>query len=87
MYLQVLKKLKHLYFHLILRQISPITSAHMLATFDAFFEGDTGKPTNVEKDLYLTQEENEMFQYLKTNNLRLEQEKIPYAYAYQRIPK
>ena len=57
------------------------------ATFDAFFEGDTGKPTNVEKDLYLTPEENEMFQYLKSNNLRLEQEKIPYSYAYQKIPK
>ena len=57
------------------------------ATFDAFFEGDTGKPTNVEKELRLTPEENEMFQYLKSNNLRLEQEKIPYVYAYQRIPK
>ena len=57
------------------------------ATFDAFFEGDTGKPTNVEKDLYLTPEENEMYQYLKSKNLRLEQEKIPYVYAYQRIPK
>ena len=56
------------------------------ATFDAFFEGDTGKPTNVEKDLYLTPEENEMFQYLKSNNLRLEQEKIPYDYAYRKIP-
>ena len=57
------------------------------ATFDTFFEGDTGKPTNVEKDLRLTPDENEMFQYLKAKNLRLEQEKIPYAYAYQRIPK
>ena len=55
-------------------------------TFDAFFEGDTGKSTNVEKDLCLTREENEMFQYLKTNNLRLEQEKIPYDYAYRKIP-
>ena len=56
------------------------------ATFDAFFEGDTGKPTNVEKELRLTPEENEMFQYLKSNNLRLEQEKIPYDYAYHKIP-
>lgn len=56
------------------------------ATFDAFFEGDTGKPTNVEKELRLTPEENEMFQYLKSNNLRLEQEKIPYDYAYRKIP-
>ena len=57
------------------------------ATFDAFFEGDEGTITTVEKDLCLTPEENELFQYLKSNNLRLEQEKIPYAYAYQRIPK
>ena len=57
------------------------------ATFDAFFEGDTGKPTNVGKDLCLTPEENEMFQFLKSNNMRLEQEKIPYSYAYQKIPK
>jgi hypothetical protein len=57
------------------------------ATFEAFYEGDTGKPTNVEKDLCLTPDENEMFQYLKSNNLRLEQEKIPYDFAYQRIPK
>ena len=56
------------------------------ATFDAFFEGDTGKPTNVEKELRLTPEENKMFQYLKSNNLRLEQEKIPYDYAYRKIP-
>ncbi len=56
-------------------------------TFDNFFEGDTGKPTNVEKDLYLTLEENEMYLYLKSNNLRLEQEKIPYKYAFARIPK
>lgn len=57
------------------------------ATFDAFFEGDEGTITTVEKDLFLTPEENEMFQYLKSHNLRLEQEKIPYSYAYQKIPK
>lgn len=57
------------------------------ATFDAFFEGDEGTITTVEKDLCLTPEENEMFQYLKSNNLRLEQEKIPYGYAYPKIPR
>lgn len=55
-------------------------------TFDKFFEGDKGKETNVEKELCLTPEENEMFQYLKANNQRLEQEKIPYEYALKRIP-
>ena len=56
-------------------------------TFDEFFEGDKGTPTNVEKDLCLTPEENEMFQYLKIHNLRLEQEKVPYEYAIERIPQ
>ena len=55
-------------------------------TFDKFFEGDKGKETNVEKELCLTHEENEMFQYLKESNQRLEQEKIPYDYALTRIP-
>lgn len=55
-------------------------------TFDEFFEGDKGTPTNVEKGLCLTPEENKMFQYLKASNQRLEQEKIPYEYALKRIP-
>lgn len=55
-------------------------------TFDKFFVGDKGKETNVEKELCLTPEENEMFQYLKESNQRLEQEKIPYDYALTRIP-
>ena len=56
-------------------------------TFDNFFEGDKGAETNVEKELCLTQEENEMFRYLKENNYRLEQEKIAHEYAITRIPK
>lgn len=55
-------------------------------TFDKFFEGDKGAETNVEKELCLTHEEDEMFRYLKENNYRLEQEKIPYDYALTRIP-
>ena len=54
-------------------------------TFDEFFEGDKGTPANIEKGLCLTPEENEMFLYLKENNFRLEQEKIPYNYAIERI--
>lgn len=54
-------------------------------TFDKFYEGDKGKETNVEKDLCLTKEENEMFKYLKENNLRLEQEKIPFEYVFTKL--
>ena len=57
------------------------------ATFDNFFEGDTGSQTTVEKELCLTIEENEMFKYLKRNNYRLEQEKIPFEYASKKIPE
>ena len=57
------------------------------ATFDKFFEGDKGSETNVEKELCLTREENELFNYLKENDYRLEQEKIPYDYASKRIPE
>ena len=56
-------------------------------TFDLFYEGDKGTETNVEKDLCLTSEESEMFKYLKENNLRLEQEKIPHEYAMTKIPQ
>lgn len=56
-------------------------------TFDTFFEEDKGSDTNVEKELCLSQEESDMFKYLKVNNYRLEQEKIPYEYAKSRIPK
>ena len=55
-------------------------------TFDLFYEGDKGTETNVEKNLCHTSEENEMFEYLKDNNLRLEQEKIPFEYARTKIP-
>ena len=54
-------------------------------TFDKYFEGDKGSVTNIEKNLCLTQEEYDMFKYLKENNLRLEQEKIPYDYVSKQI--
>ena len=56
------------------------------ATFNNFYEGDIGTASNVENGLYLTPEEIEMFKYLKENNLRLEQEKIPFSYVIKRIP-
>ncbi len=55
-------------------------------TFDKFSENDKGTITTVEKNLRLTQEEHEIYAYLKENNLRLEQEKIPFEYTSERIP-
>ncbi len=55
-------------------------------TFDKFFEDEKGTPTKVEKELCLTPEEKEMFEFLKENNYRLEQEKIPFDYALRMIP-
>lgn len=55
-------------------------------TFDKYFEHDKGSETNVEKELCLTIAENEMFKYLKENNYRLEQEKIPFTYVRTMIP-
>ena len=49
-------------------------------TFDKFYEGEVGTATNVEKVLCLTQEEKEMFDFLRSGNYRLEQEKIPFEY-------
>ena len=55
-------------------------------TFNIFSEGDKGTVTNVKVELVLTKEEKEMYEYLKTNNLRLEQEKISYDYIVKNIP-
>jgi hypothetical protein len=50
-------------------------------TFDKFFENDQGTPTTVSIKLNLTNEEHQLYDILKTNNWRLEQEKIPYDYV------
>jgi hypothetical protein len=49
--------------------------------FDKFFENDNGTPTNISTKHYLTDEEQELYEILKTNNWRLEQEKIPLEYV------
>lgn len=46
-------------------------------TFDTFFENDNGTPTNISTKLNLTDEEQMLYDILKTNNWRLEQERIP----------
>jgi hypothetical protein len=50
-------------------------------TFDKFFEDDNGTPTNISTRLNLTYEEQQLYDILKTNNWRLEQEKIPFNYV------
>ena len=50
-------------------------------TFDKFFENDKGTPTNILTKLNLTYNEQELYDTLKKNNWRLEQEKIPFDYV------
>lgn len=50
-------------------------------SFDKFFEDDNGKPTNISTRLNLTDEEQQLYDILKNNNWRLEQEKIPLEYV------
>ncbi|MEI6348172.1 MAG: Wadjet anti-phage system protein JetD domain-containing protein [Bacteroidota bacterium] len=52
-----------------------------LVTFEKFFEHDLGTPTNISAKLNLTQSEQELYNILKSNNWRLEQEKIPFDYV------
>ena len=54
-----------------------------LVTFEKFFDRDLGTPTNISTILYLTDSEQELYDILKTNNWRLEQEKIPFDYVNQ----
>lgn len=54
-------------------------------TFDAYFEGDSGTPSNVSIELNLTEEENTLYEYIKNNTLRLEQEKIPQSLVIKAI--
>lgn len=50
-------------------------------TFEKFFENDFGTQTNICTLLNLTDSEQRLYEILKTNNWRLEQEKIPYDYV------
>lgn len=51
------------------------------STFDKYFENESGKPTTDTTNLNLTDNERELYNLLKTNNWRLEQEKIPFDYV------
>jgi hypothetical protein len=50
-------------------------------TFEKFFEDENGTPTNISTKLNLTDEEQQLYDILKTKNWRLEQEKIPFNYV------
>lgn len=50
-------------------------------TFGKFFENDLGTQTNLSTSLYLNDNEQKLYDILKINNWRLEQEKIPYDYV------
>jgi hypothetical protein len=50
-------------------------------TFDLFFEQDSGTPTTINVENYLNDEEQYLYQRIRSNNWRLEQEKIPVEYV------
>lgn len=54
-------------------------------TFDTYFEGDLGTPSNISVELTLTEEEKTLYKYIKENNHRLEQEKIPQSLVVKAI--
>jgi len=54
-------------------------------TFDKFFENDKGTPNKISIDLNLTEEEKQLYESLKENNWRLEQEKIPFEYVKNKL--
>jgi len=54
-------------------------------TFDRYFENDNGTPDKVAELLNLTDDERKLYEHLKANNWRLEQEKIPVEYVREKI--
>jgi hypothetical protein len=56
-------------------------------TFERFSENYAGTTSNVSVSLNLTNEEQQLYELLKANNWRLEQEKIPFEYVNNAILK
>ena len=50
-------------------------------TFDKYFENDLGTVTNISTPLNLNDTEKQLYELLRINNWRLEQEKIPFDYV------
>lgn len=53
--------------------------------FDKYFENDLGTISNITTQLNLTKNEQQLYEILKTNNWRLEQEKIPFDYVKEHL--
>ncbi len=56
-----------------------------METFERFFEHDPGTISTVAVALNLTEEESLLYNKVKSNNWRLEQEKIPLAYVNEKF--
>lgn len=54
-------------------------------TFEKFFENDKGTPTSISTKLNLVDNEQQLYEILKINNWRLEQEKIPLYYIKENL--
>lgn len=54
-------------------------------TFCKFYEGNHGVPNNVAVELNLTEEEYKLYNKIRSENLRLEQEKIPQQYLLETL--
>ena len=54
-------------------------------TFCNFYEGNHGVPNNVAVELNLTEEEYKLYNKIRSENLRLEQEKIPQQYLLENL--
>jgi hypothetical protein len=54
-------------------------------TFEEFFEQDKGTLTNISVKLKLTEEEEQLYNILRKNNWRLEQEKIPLYWIKEKL--
>ena len=65
------------------REYHPNTNSVLMDknTFDIYFEGDLGTLTNMPLPCNLRESEQSLYELLKVNNWRLEQEKIPFEYA------
>lgn len=56
-----------------------------ITTFEKFFEQDKGTLTNISAKLNLTEYEQQLYELLKINNWRLEQEKIPLYWVKEKL--
>jgi hypothetical protein len=65
------------------REFHPNTNSILMDknTFEKYFEGDLGTITNMPVPYNLSDSELSLYELLKINNWRLEQEKIPFEYA------